>query len=442
LPLAIFAQWNEYTDADTTDLNLKKPHRINIRIFDIIDKSILEKPNLLNMVSLINSGQLDSSLFSFAIHVRTGISGAVCMDKESYLDKQRSVGVLGFNYPIILIDTSFMGKLISKVITETCNADEKKLLQPLPQTPVLHIDGKNAAIDYNFLTTLLNNLQQNNKPLTFYAHHFSITVSPFAKVFANVRLSDKVAAGIGRNYSLGIDYEYIGVGKTKYALRKGKKPWLGFGLGLHFSNSIINQKEELLNAYQDDAVDADNQQYRLLVAAKNINESISLRSIDLPVYASFNFLKNRNLSLKLGLNFSYLFGNLHSNGAFTYKGVYYLNTIFQDTIDDRYLGIAEKYGFYNDYPLTNDKKLKDTDLLKKMNCSLLAEVNYKVKISEHADFIIGLNSTFGLKNILQNSTADNYVVSTGINDYHSLLSGYQRIFLHSISLKTGLNFSF
>jgi hypothetical protein len=441
LPFVIFAQWNEYSDADTTNLKLKKPHRINIRVFDITDKSILEKPNLLNLVSLINSNQLDSNLFSFVIHLRTGIHGAVCMDKESYIDKQGSVEVLGYNYPIILIDTSFMSKAIAKVINETCNPDEKKLLQPLKQTSVLYIDGRNAAIDYNFLITLLSDLQENNKPVTYYAHHISITASPFAQVFANVRLSDKGAA-LGRNYSLGVDYEYRGGALNPSAAKKKKLPWLGLGLGLHFSNSYITRNQQLINAYQDEAVDSDNQPYRLLVEAKNLNETINLKSIALPVFVSLSFLKNRNLNVKLGLNFSWLFGNVQSNGAFTYKGVYYLNTIYQDTLDDRYQGIAEKYGFYNDYPLTSSKKLKDTELFKQINCSLLAEINYNIRISEHVNFIIGLNSTMGLTDILQNNATDNYMVSTGINDYHSLLSGYDRIFLHTISLKAGLNFCF
>jgi hypothetical protein len=219
-------------------------------------------------------------------------------------------------------------------------------------------------------------------------------------------------------------------------------PWLGLGLGLHFSNSYISRNQELLTAYKDAAIDADQQSYRLLVEAKNLNEVIDLKSVSLPVFVSFSFLENRNLNVKLGLSFSWLFGNLQSNGAFTYKGVYYLNTIYQDTLDDRYEGIAQKYGFYSGYPLSASKKLKDTGLFKKMNCSILAEVTYDLKISEHIGFIIGVNSSMGLTNILQNSSPDDYMVSTGINDYNSLLSGFPRIFLHTISMKAGLNFSF
>ena len=441
-PVAMFAQWKTYTNADTTDLNLRKPQRINVWIYDIVNNTIMEKNNLVRMISMINFNQLDTTLFSFAIHVRTGISGPVCMDKESYLDKKRSVEVLGYNYPVILIDTFFKSKMIAGLIKETLNTEEVKLLKPLPNTSVLRIDGKNATINYNFLLSFLSQIYESNKPVAYHAHYLALSFSPYNKLLPNINLSDRTTEGAGWNYSLGMDYEYRGEALNRAALNHKKKPWLGLGVGLHYSNAILNNQVSLRKDVKDSLLDVDEQEFRLLVEARDVNERVNVRSISVPVFISFSFLKNRNLNLKVGAEFAWLFGNLHSNGAFTYKGVYYLNTIYQDTLDDRYSGIAEKYGYYSNYPLTYSGKLSQAGVLKNLNVSLLAEVTYKIKIAEHIDFLFGATARYGLSELLRHKSPADYVISTHINDYNSLLLKNYSIKLNVISVKAGLTFSF
>ncbi len=282
------------------------------------------------------------------------------------------------------------------------------------------------------------------KPGNFSSNDFSINYYPISKIFLDIGQSDNNILNSTSNFKLGVDYVYNSHFVNNTSNEYNKKPWFGLGFGIYFSSLTLNHNVAIINNFLDSSVVINNKDsiFRLLVEGKNVSESLKLKSFNVPIFISLGFFKNRNLNFKLGIDLAYLFGSVQSNGNFTYKGVYNIGSIYQDTIDSRYTGIAEKYGFYPNYPLSNTNKLSDLNLLKNINFSFFAEINYKIKISEHADFVLGLNGTFGLRNLLKNKSPENYIISTNIHNYNSLLLQYKKLYISDISLRTGINFKF
>ncbi len=430
-----FSQWVYNSTLDPTSIDIVKKDKISIVVFDIVKNNYAESEHLSRLISDITSNSIDTSLFLFKIIIRTGVS---LNDNACYKDEQYSYDSITYylknSYPVILIDSTLIMGYIDG-LTE----NDKLLYDKFENTPYLRIAGDSHSQNYAVLYEVINSITDFYVELdSFLFQNYTVSLNPLAY---NPYLKNYNRGFNNGDFTIGIDYTYWGVNK-KYLYKNLKHPQLGIGFGLNFSKYNLNTFVENIEQTRDSMIDRNNnsEKFKLLLFARNVKEDIILNTFNMPLFFSFRIWENKNLFLKTGISFSYLFGNINSTGIFTYKGLYNDSVLIDDENPYRRDYIREKYGFYSNYPKKYTQSICDTNFFKKYYYSIFAEINHRIKVTDMIDFFWGVNYTLSENILNKNNTPENYIISTDIENYSPLILNEKKYKLATFSIKTGLVF--
>jgi hypothetical protein len=436
-----FAQWKYNNSEDTIKLSDKRKDKINIWVLDVVGKNILEKPDILKIITIINSNQIDTGLFAIKILIRTGIEGPVCLENRDKFSGKKKIESFVNDYPIILIDTSLYTQSIINFLNNAITNNERRHFKPLQNTSALNIVNDDNSETYNLLLKFVTGFSSYIRNISEYKFsNISVYASPqvYNGYTSNVGGHQISSIKTKTTVALGLEYNTQLLQKKRLN-SKGKFPWMSLGFGIRYSSATCNN-ELRFDSVSFKTTDYYKQQYTRIVSGKDINEEINLTLISFQIPLTFTVAATRKRDLffdvKIIPDLTYLWGSAKAKGYFTYTGKYYEGTEFETTLSN-----LPEYGFYSNYPI--DTVFNKSDLpFKPWNFSLHLCPAMKVKITANAYFILGIDFRFGLTDLLKDHNAQSYLVSSAINDYNSLFFRNSHLFANQISLNAGINISF
>jgi hypothetical protein len=201
----------------------------------------------------------------------------------------------------------------------------------------------------------------------------------------------------------------------------------GIGFNSYKTKVTLDSYDNTLNGVDGiDAVDTENDGYRLRVSGSKIIEDQKVGFITIPVCINLRLPlgKIAGFFLQPGVNLAVpLSKTFESSGTFTYKGYYPVYNVLLQNLPD--------YGFPTDLSSSSSGKLD----LKPLNFNVVASAGFDILIQNRYLFGVAACYDRSLLSIAESSSADKFQLSSDVGNINSLMSGSSKTITQSMGIK-------